>query len=169
MENTRRIIITCIMAILIAFPVLGYGQTAEDWLRKGREETNPEVQIDYFTKAIGLNPELADAYACRGTANSDLGRYDRAIADYTKAIGLNPDNAQTYNNRGYAYENLGKHDRAITDYSQALLIDSHYPSAYYNRGVAYYNSGHKEQALADFDKACKSGYKKGCESYYKIK
>ncbi len=169
MEKTQRTIIAGIVAILITIPVLGYGQNAEDWLREGREEENPQVQIDCFTKAIRLNPELAEAYACRGTANSDLGRYDKAIADYTRAIGLSPDNAQTYNNRGYAYEKLGQYDRAIADYTRAVRIDPHYSSAYNNRGVAYYNLGRKDEALADFDKACKLGYGKGCENYYQIK
>ncbi|MBN2224439.1 MAG: tetratricopeptide repeat protein [Deltaproteobacteria bacterium] len=161
--------IACIVMIFVTIPILAYGQTAEDWLKKGREETNPEIQVDYFTRAIRLNPELADAYTCRGTANGDLGRYDRAVADYTKAIELNPDNAQTYNNRGYAYEKLGSYDKAVADYTRAIRIEPHYSSAYNNRGVAYYSLGRIDEALADFDKACKYGSSEGCQNYYKIK
>jgi tetratricopeptide (TPR) repeat protein len=162
----------CIVSILlaaIAIPVLAWGQSAEDWLRKAREETNPELQVEYYTQAIRLNPDLAEAYTGRGTANSDLGRYDKAIADYTGAIGLSPDNAQTYNNRGYAYEMQGKHEKAIADYTRAIRIEPHYSSAFNNRGVAYYNMGLKDEALADFDKACNLGYGKGCENYYAVK
>jgi tetratricopeptide (TPR) repeat protein len=169
MIQNHRAIIGCVAAILIAIPVLVWGESAEDWLRKAKEETSPELQVEYFTKAIRLNPELAEAYSGRGTANSDLGRYDKAIADYTIAIGLNPDIAQTYNNRGYAYEMLGRHDKAIADYTRAIRIEPHYSSAFNNRGVAYYNAGLKDEALADFDKACKLGYRQGCENYYKIK
>lgn len=169
MEKTQRTIIACFVVLLIAIPVLGYGQTAEDWLMKGHNETDPEKQIECFTKAVRLNPELAEAYTGRGMANNDLGRYDKAIADYTRAIELNPDNAQTYNNRGYSYERLGKYDKAIADFTKAIRIEPHYSSAYNNRGVAYYSLGRIDEALADFDKACKLGYGKGCENYYKIK
>jgi tetratricopeptide (TPR) repeat protein len=169
MKTNQKIIVAILAAALAAVPILGYAQSAEDWLRKGKDESNPELQVEYFTQAIRLNPELADAYACRGMANSDLGRYDKAIADYTKAIDLNPENAQTYNNRGYAYEKLERHDSAIADYTRAIRLDPHYAAAYNNRGVVYYNLGRKEQALGDFDKACKFGYAKGCENYYTVK
>jgi tetratricopeptide (TPR) repeat protein len=169
MINNHRAIVACVAAVLIAVPIVAWGESAEDWLRKGKEETNLDLRVDDFTRAIRLNPDLAEAYACRGTANSDLERYDKAIADYTSAIGLSPDNAQTYNNRGYAYEMLGKHDKAIADYTQALRLEPHYAGALNNRGISYYNAGLKEKALADFDKACKYGSGDACKHYYSLK
>jgi len=169
MIRNKREIVACVVAVLIAIPVLALGQSAEDWLRKGREESNPERQIEYYTRAIGITPGLVEAYTGRGTAFSDLGKYDKAIADYTSAISFSPDNAQYYNNRGYAYEMLDKHDKAIADYTRAIRIEPHYGTAYNNRGVAYYNAGLKDEALADFDKACKYGSRDGCVNYYKVK
>ena len=169
MIQNRRGIVACFVAVIIAMPVLALGQSAEDWLRKGREESNPQLRIEYYTRAIGLNSDLAEAYTGRAAAFSDLGKYDRAVSDYTSAISLSPDNAQYYNNRGYAYEMLGKHEKAIPDYTRAIRIEPHYASAYNNRGVAYYNAGLKDEALADFDKACKYGSRDGCENYYKVK
>jgi tetratricopeptide (TPR) repeat protein len=168
-RRARWTIVACLALVLIAIPVLGYGQSAEEWLSMGRNETDPQTQIDYFTRAIRLNPELAEAYTCRGTAYSDLGKYDQAVLDYTRAAALNPDNAQTYNNRGYAYEKLGQYEKAVADFTRAIRIEPHYSSAYNNRGVSYYKLGMIDKALADFDKACKLGYGKGCENYYTIK
>jgi tetratricopeptide (TPR) repeat protein len=169
MSRTRAAVIVCIAVLLFALPGPGYGLTAEDWLRKGREEADPQIKIECFNSAIRLNPELAEVYSYRGMAYSDLGKYDKAVSDYTKAIELNPDNPQSYNNRGWARDKLGQYDKAIADYSRAIRIDPHYSSAYNNRGVTYYNQGQIDKALADFDKACKLGYGKGCENYYKIK
>lgn len=169
MTKNHRLVIWFAALALVAVALPAWGESAEDWLRKGKDESNPELQIEYFTKAIRLNPELAEAYTARGTANTDLERYDRAIADYTSALSLNPENAQTYNNRGYAYEKLGKHDKAIADYTRAIRIEPHYASAFNNRGVAYYNAGLKAEALADFDKACKLGYGTGCQNYHLLK
>lgn len=169
MRKNHRLVAWLAALAFVAVALPAWGESAEDWLRKGKDESNPELQIEYFTKAIRLNPGLAEAYTLRGTANSDLERYDKAIADYTSALSLNPENAQTYNNRGYACEKLGKHDKAIADYTRAIRIEPHYASAFNNRGVAYYNAGYKAEALADFDKACKYGSKEGCENYYKVK
>ena len=169
MIQGQRTIVAWLAVVLMALPVLAYGENAEDWMRKGRDETDPVRQIDYFSKAIRLNPELAEAYTGRGMAYSDLEDYNKAVADYTKAIELNPDIAQNYNNRGWAYGKLGNYDRAVADYTRAIRIDPHYAGAFNNRGVAYYSLGRMEEALADFDKACKLGYGKGCENYYKIK
>jgi tetratricopeptide (TPR) repeat protein len=169
MNGIRTALVLSLALVLISIPGVGYCQSAEEWLAKARDETDPQIQIEYFSRAIRLNPDLGEAYSGRGTANSELGRYDSAVADYTKAIGLNPDIAQTYNNRGWAYEQLGKYDKAVADFTAAIRIDSHYANAYNNRGVAYYGLGMVEKALADFDKACKLGYPKGCENYYKVK
>ncbi len=167
----KRVIITLILStmltVLAASP--GYPSSAEEWLDKGKEQTSPQAQIECFTKAILLNPELAEAYILRAAAYSDLGSYDKAVADYTRVIVLNPENAQAYHNRGWAYEQLGNYARAVADFTAAIKIDTHYSSAYNNRGVAYYQLGRVSEALADFDKACKLGYAAGCQNYYKVK
>lgn len=56
------------------------GLTAEDWFNKatalwdGGKLTNPEKAIEYLDKAIKLEPNVAAAYANRGTAYKNLGQ-----------------------------------------------------------------------------------------------
>jgi len=86
-----------------------------------------------YTKAIGLDPNVALAYTNRGLAyerKNALGRaYERknalgrAIADYTKAIALDPNDANVYTNRGVAYGKKGEVGRAIADFRKALEIN----------------------------------------------
>ncbi len=59
----------------------------------------------------------------------DLGRYDRAIADYTEAIKLQPDYAMFYYNRCLAYKQTGERDKAIKDCRQALKLNPKYKRA----------------------------------------
>jgi len=73
------------------------------WYNKGVDATDLDKKIEYYTKAIELNPEYAEAYCNRGFAYDNKGEYDRAIEDYNKAIELNPEFAEVYNNRGLAY------------------------------------------------------------------
>ena len=64
------------------------------------DKANPD-----YSKALELNPRLAEAYSNRGITYDTKGQYDKAITDYSKAIELNPGLAQAYNNRGLTYAN----------------------------------------------------------------
>ena len=71
-------------------------------------------------KAIGINPNNAEAYNLRGVANESIDT-DKAVADFTKAIELDPQNWRAYHNRGLVYSLLkndeahGKADQAEAD------------------------------------------------------
>ena len=60
-----------------------------------------------FSRAIELNPKLAEAYLNRGLAKSTKGDQDGAIADESQAIELNPKLAEAYLNRGGAKQTKG--------------------------------------------------------------
>jgi tetratricopeptide (TPR) repeat protein len=46
--------------------------------------------ISDFTKALEINPRLAEAYYNRGIVYSEKGQLDQAISDFTKALEINP-------------------------------------------------------------------------------
>lgn len=58
--------------------------------------------IALYTKAIDINPSIAELYFDRGAAKGISFDFDGAIADYDKAIELNPDYKEAYANRGSA-------------------------------------------------------------------
>ncbi|MEO1291071.1 MAG: TIR domain-containing protein, partial [Chloroflexota bacterium] len=76
--------------------------TAEEWVLKGFDTDNPIEMIEYFTEAIQIKPEYAEAYNNRGIARRRQNDLDGAIQDYTKAISLKRGYAYSYNNRGNA-------------------------------------------------------------------
>jgi tetratricopeptide (TPR) repeat protein len=49
-----------------------------------------EQAIEYFNKALELNPNFAEAYIKRGNSYYSKQDYDRAIADYDQALAINP-------------------------------------------------------------------------------
>ena len=74
-----------------------------DYLNEGlalERQGDYDGAIADFTKAIELNPQLAEPYNNRGTARLHKHDLDGAIADYAKAIELNPQFADAYSNRG---------------------------------------------------------------------
>jgi len=127
---------------------------AEVWYEKANSVDTLALKIEYYSKAIELDPKLAAAYNNRGAAFNTLGEYQKAIDDYSKAIELDPKFTQTYNNRGNAYVvGLGEYQKAIDDYSKAIELNPKFAQAYSNRGVAYDNLGEYQKAIEDYTKS----------------
>lgn len=51
---------------------------------------NPQKAIDYFTKAINVNPKYAEAYFARGACYQELNDKNNALADYSMCLQLKP-------------------------------------------------------------------------------
>lgn len=62
----------------------------------------PPEAIELYNKAIELNPTVSQTYLMRGTAYSNMFKYELAISDYNKALELNPNYMEAYANRGSA-------------------------------------------------------------------
>ena len=127
---------------------------AEEYVRRGLEaqqQGESEQAIQYYNKAIELNPSSADAYNSRGIAYAKKDELERAIQNFGKAIELNPSSADAYNNRGNVYSDKGELDRAIQDYNKALELNPNDAVAYNNRGIAYDNKGDFDQAIQDYN------------------
>jgi tetratricopeptide (TPR) repeat protein len=75
--------------------------------------------IEYYTKAIELDPNFGRAYLNRGISKSKLKDYSGAIADYTKAIEIDPNDALAYFNRGLSKYYLDDRFGACKDVRKA--------------------------------------------------
>jgi tetratricopeptide (TPR) repeat protein len=132
-------------------PAAIYFYRANAYYNKGEKDW----AIADFSKALKLNPNLAEVYNNRGAAYRKKGEYDQAIEDFNQTLKLNPNLADAYNNRGVAYRKKGENDRAILDYNQALKLNPNSAEAYINRGAAYGVKGEYDWAIDDFNQALK--------------
>jgi tetratricopeptide (TPR) repeat protein len=173
-------IISVLLVVFFSFCSLVFGYyygSFDYWFDKGydyyfykdgspKPNTDPDVAIDYFTKAIESwkyydgYKNLAVAYNNRGVAYAHKGDYDRAISDYNEAIRLDPTGecgtgkkGAAYYNRGIAYYYKGDYDKAISDYNEAIRLNPKYDAAYNNRGCAYSDKGDYERAIEEYKKA----------------
>jgi tetratricopeptide (TPR) repeat protein len=67
--------------------------SAADWFEKGYSfyrSGRYNDAVNAYSKAIELNPKLAEPYQNRGLAYKSLGNSNQAINNYDKAIELNP-------------------------------------------------------------------------------
>jgi tetratricopeptide (TPR) repeat protein len=137
-----------------AAPAVGQEElTAQTWFEKGFNAADPAEEIWYYTEAIRLKPDYADAYVNPGLARAAKGDLDGALKDYAEAIRLKPDDADAYINRGLARAAKGDLDGALKDYAEAIRLKPDYAEAYYNRGNARGDKGDNNGALKDYAEA----------------
>ena len=112
--------------------------SAKEYFNMGyaaNEQSNYEKAIEYFSKALEIDPTYRLAYENRAWAKKYLARYQEAIEDYNKALELGI-SKWTYNQRGDAYFKLKKFQEAIDDFDKAIGIDSTYANAIMGRKQA---------------------------------
>jgi tetratricopeptide (TPR) repeat protein len=119
------------------------------------QNNEPLKAIDFFSKAIRINPNFGPCYSNRGNALKEIGRYNEALINYDKAISLQPSDANNYSNRGVALQELGRLEEALSSYDKAISLDPNSAEAFSNRGVALQELGRLEEALSSYDIAIK--------------
>ncbi len=97
--------------------------------------------IDFFQKAINVDPDYADAYNNIGYAHTKSGKFEAAIPFYKKAVSnlfyATPEKA--FFNMGKSYYRLGRYDEAAAAYKEAIKRAPGFDLPY--QGLAlYYNA-----------------------------
>jgi len=82
-----------------------------------------KTSLDYFDRALKLNPDLAPAYANRAAALLALHRETEAFADMDRAILLEPKNASHFASRARISAALGRRGQASKDAQRAVQFD----------------------------------------------
>ena len=87
------------------FPLAVFG--IEDWYERGSKAYDNKqyrLAINYYSKAIELNPNYSAAYNDRGNAKDALGDKQGAIADYQQAARLGDEGSQKWlKENGYSW------------------------------------------------------------------
>lgn len=85
-------------------------------LWKGKRAQDPSLDLhqieSLLTKAIALDPKLAEAHLQLGNLHSDQGQYAASIPEYLKALENNSDLADARYRLGQAYVHTGEKDKA---------------------------------------------------------
>ncbi len=97
---------------------------AKYWLEQGEARKALEDATKAIEKAEASEQEFShEAYSIRGDAWFQLGKFDKAIADYSQAKRIDPQVAQAYLKRANLRNQQGDTNGAQADYQQALALD----------------------------------------------
>jgi superkiller protein 3 len=145
--------------------------SAEEYFTKGNnayENGLYYIALEYYQKAIDINPNHADAYYNMGNAYHYLKNYAESIRCYQKAIDINPNYADAYYNMGIAYANLKNYNEALRHYQKAISIDPNYAAAYHNMGSAYIDLKNYAEAIRCYKKAIAINNPNHADAYYSM-
>lgn len=135
-----------------------FNNYANALFRTGTVE-NKARAVDYYRKAIDLQPSWPSAYA--GLANALRGqrgpdgrpRLDEALAAATRGVELGPDLSLTHSVLGRVYADLGQFDRALAEGQRAVALSPKDPYAHINLGGIYYAQKRYNDAEATYKQA----------------
>lgn len=105
--------------------------------------------IEYFNKAIAVNPSYEQAYLGMAASYGFLGQLDRKIWACKKAIALKPDDALAYSNLGSALGKAGKYKDSVDALQQAVRLRADLAEAHFALGLAYLSLGNRSLAIKE--------------------
>jgi tetratricopeptide (TPR) repeat protein len=109
--------------------------------------------FDHYTRAVQLDPTLAEAYNGLGTVLARQGNLRDAAAYFTQALQLDPRLANAHYNLGNISLQTGQTTEAINQYEQALQIEPDFGDAHGNLGNAFVQLGRPAEALPHYEEA----------------
>jgi tetratricopeptide (TPR) repeat protein len=127
--------------------------TAQQWFERGIAATDVDEKLRFYSEAIRIKPDYADAFNNRGVARREKGDVEGALQDYNEAIRIKPDHSNAFLNRGVARRAKGDMEGALQDYHEAIRIKPDDADVFYNRGIARHYKGDVEGALQDYTEA----------------
>ena len=111
--------------------------------------------INYFEKAIQLNPNFSEAYNNLGNTKKRVGKIDEAINCFEKAIQLKENNIQAYFNLANIYKENKYFKELIKIYEKILSFNQNDTKTLYNLGSAYLFLGDISKGKYYFEKIIK--------------
>ena len=116
--------------------------------------------VNYYTKALNMNPSDITILCLRGDALEGLGRIADALDDRNRAVEAYPDNEYPYFTRAFTNMKLGNYAKAIEDFEILAVLDGEISkSTLYliNFGDAYRLSGKMEKAREYYNRVVAIG------------
>ena len=122
------------------------------------------VAIQYFRKALAIDPALAIAWCNLGVALTHAENFALAEDSYREALRLNPENMPAMSNIASLYTRTGREQEARRWESKARKFRDKNPYYHYSLGLQAFESGDYQAAINHFKDALRR--KKNEHNFY---
>ncbi|MGD9817948.1 MAG: tetratricopeptide repeat protein [Desulfomonilaceae bacterium] len=125
MVVTPKIIRRLLVMVFCCLAGLASASNAADYFTQGCAASMSrqwDSSIEFFNKAIEINPENTAAYIQRATSFQMVNRIDDAIKDYETALKLKPDYYLAFEYLAHLYELKNEPAKALEIYNRALPL-----------------------------------------------
>lgn len=129
---------------------------ATEWFDKGMVVgmiPRMGLAMEFYKKAVRLDPEYVNAFNNIGLIHYEAGDYDKAIESFTTAIEIDSSFALALKNRGRTYAGMNRHRKAIDDYNSAIDADSGFAEAFCLRGKSFLDLEQYQKSCDDLSSA----------------
>jgi tetratricopeptide (TPR) repeat protein len=116
----------------------------------------PSEAIQFFAKALALDPNYIPAHMSLADALADDGKNDEAVGEYRKVLQLDPSHVDAHCNLACALAAQGKTAEAMTELQQALRLRPSDASTHCNLGNLLMEQGKTDEAAAEYRAALRS-------------
>jgi tetratricopeptide (TPR) repeat protein len=129
--------------------------TAQQWFERGLAAADVDGQLRFYSEAIRLKPDYAEAFRYRGVVRRTKGDMEGALQDCSGVIRLGPEDAAAFTNRGDMRRAKGDVEGALQDYGEAIRLKPDHAAAwaFMVRGNMRRAKGDVEGALQDYNEA----------------
>ena len=146
-----------LILLLVPLMLLGagpaYSKDAMKYFNLGVQSSVTRKKIEYYTKALELDPDLVEAYEKRGLLYYYQENYESAIQDYLTYLELAPATGEAYIMVGIGYLKKRLYEPALYYFTRAMELEPGRVKAYANRAETYRLMGREEEAMRDATRA----------------
>lgn len=143
------------MALTLLYAAPAHSEDAMRFFNLGVQNSVTRQKIEYFSKALELDPNLAEAYEKRGLLYYFREEYDKVIEDFSSFIEIAPANAEAHTMLGIGYMKKGIYQPALHYFTRAIEMDPAQVRALANRAETYRLMGKEQAAMRDATRATK--------------
>ena len=117
------------------------------------DEASLREGIEYFKRALHVDPKRSDYYAGLAEAYQTLGEKSKALSTYERVVKYSPKDANAHNDIGLLYMDQHKMGKARYYLEKAIKINPKHPEVLNNLGKLEQETDHVREAIDFFTKA----------------
>jgi tetratricopeptide (TPR) repeat protein len=114
---------------------------------------NYDEAVEYFKKAVAVEPNYARGHVNLGVAYSMMNDNDKALASFEEAVRVDPTSIEAWENLGITYQSMREYTKAREAFAKVVELDPEYVNGKFALADMYFNEGNHQKALEFYEQA----------------